>query len=291
MKFYPFHVGDYAASTRHLSWDEDAAYRRLLDLYYSTERPLPTDQHVVCRLSLAQTDAQRAAIRAVLDEFFELTQDGWINRRADETLAAMREKQQRQRDKANKRWTDYKVNGNATAMPRHTKDHAAASISYAAAMPPIPIPKREPSPDSSHPNIDTGESNKHTRKKFEKNAPGEKPRSTLCAADLVADGVQRQHADDWLRVRAQKRAPLTATAWAACKREAEKAGVSIGEAVRISAERSWQGFKAAWLSEIASPTNRRSSIHDERAATIAALTGRNSRDNHAVIDITHDPLD
>ena len=41
MNFYPFHIGDYASATRHLTWIEDAAYRRLLDVYYVKEGPLP----------------------------------------------------------------------------------------------------------------------------------------------------------------------------------------------------------------------------------------------------------
>ena len=31
MNYYPFHIGDYLSATRHLSWDEDHAYRRLLE--------------------------------------------------------------------------------------------------------------------------------------------------------------------------------------------------------------------------------------------------------------------
>ena len=27
MNYYPFHIGDYLSATRHLSWEEDAAYR------------------------------------------------------------------------------------------------------------------------------------------------------------------------------------------------------------------------------------------------------------------------
>ena len=40
MNYYPFHIGDYLSATRHLSWEEDAAYRRLLDTYYTTEKPV-----------------------------------------------------------------------------------------------------------------------------------------------------------------------------------------------------------------------------------------------------------
>lgn len=100
MNFYPFHIGDYASATRHLSWDEDCAYRRLLDVYYTTEKPLPLDIKQVCRLAVASTKAQRDAVAVVLEEFFEKTDAGWINARADEEIDAMRIKQAAGEEKA-----------------------------------------------------------------------------------------------------------------------------------------------------------------------------------------------
>lgn len=73
-----------------------------------------------------------------------------------------------------------------------------------------------------------------------------KQSGTVSADQLVAEGVDRQVAEDWLKVRKVKELPLTPTAWEGVKLEAKKAGVSVGEAVRISAENSWAGFKASW---------------------------------------------
>ena len=75
-----------------MSWEEDAAFRRLLDTYYTTEKPLPVDLRAVCRLVLATTDSQREAVRVVLDEFFVATPVGWINARADQEIDSMRDK-------------------------------------------------------------------------------------------------------------------------------------------------------------------------------------------------------
>jgi hypothetical protein len=77
--------------------------------------------------------------------------------------------------------------------------------------------------------------------------PFAKPAKTLKAMDLVAEGVDPRHAADWLKVRKDKRAPLTETAWDNVKAEATKAGITTAEAVRISAANSWQGFKAEWM--------------------------------------------
>lgn len=74
-----------------------------------------------------------------------------------------------------------------------------------------------------------------------------KSAKTLSVSDLVAEGVDQQHAEDWLTVRKARRAPLTRAAWDDVKTEAAKAAIAPAEAVRIAASSSWQGFKASWL--------------------------------------------
>jgi uncharacterized protein YdaU (DUF1376 family) len=86
LNFYKHHLGDYDGATAHLTWDEDAAYTRLLRAYYRRERPIPdAEKH---RLTRASSKVQRAAVDTVLAEFFELRDDGWHNKRADEEIAA-----------------------------------------------------------------------------------------------------------------------------------------------------------------------------------------------------------
>jgi uncharacterized protein YdaU (DUF1376 family) len=87
MNFYEHHIGDYAEATAHLSFVEDAAYSRLLRKYYATERPLPGDIKAVQRLVGARTEDERAAVDQVLQEFFELRDDGWHQLRCDEEIA------------------------------------------------------------------------------------------------------------------------------------------------------------------------------------------------------------
>lgn len=100
MNYYPFHIGDYLSATRHLSWEEDCAYRRLLDVYYTSEKPLPAELKQVCRLVLATTDGQREAVATVLEEFFEATPEGWINSRADAEIERMSAKREKARESA-----------------------------------------------------------------------------------------------------------------------------------------------------------------------------------------------
>ena len=85
MHYYQFNIGDYVSHTRHLSPIEDIAYRRLLDAYYLSERPLNSGIAVVARqIGLKDYEAE---VHEVLQEFFKLTEDGWINTRADKEIA------------------------------------------------------------------------------------------------------------------------------------------------------------------------------------------------------------
>ena len=81
MNYYKFNVGDYSAATRHLSMLEHGAYRLLLDVYYTTEKPLPADLKAAARKAGARSKDEVAAVETVLGEFFHLTADGWVNNR------------------------------------------------------------------------------------------------------------------------------------------------------------------------------------------------------------------
>lgn len=85
MNYYPFHLGDYAAHTAHLEPMEDLAYRRMLDLYYRTERPLPLDTAEIARLIRLRDHAE--TVRDILREFFTETEEGFRHERCDEELS------------------------------------------------------------------------------------------------------------------------------------------------------------------------------------------------------------
>ena len=54
-------------------------------------------------------------------------------------------------------------------------------------------------------------------------------------------------------MRKAKRAPLTATALAGVQREADKAGITLAEALRCCVEAGWQGFRAEWFARLNAP--------------------------------------
>lgn len=103
MNYYKRHLGDYAKDTRHLSLLEHGAYCLLLDYYYSTEKPIPDDR---CeRIAGARTEAEIAAVRSVLKEFFTLDDGGlWRSKKADEVIAESTGKSAKARASASAKW-------------------------------------------------------------------------------------------------------------------------------------------------------------------------------------------
>lgn len=117
MNYYNHHLGDYAAATAHLSWDEDMAYTRLIRAYYHHEKPIPLDIKEACRLVRATSPRQREAVASVLREFFDKREDGWHQARCDEEIAKYQDKSRKAKGSANARWKDKQTHteGNANA--------------------------------------------------------------------------------------------------------------------------------------------------------------------------------
>lgn len=129
MHYYQHHIGDYAFATSHLSIEEDCAYRRMLDLYYDTEAPIPNDPAFVAKrirmLSHVET------VKALLNEFFILQDDGWHSSRADAEISAYKRMQDGGRNGANKRWSK-------------------AGDSHPIATPSLPLSTPQANPNSNH---------------------------------------------------------------------------------------------------------------------------------------------
>ena len=84
MKWYKFAAAEYQIKTIHLSDAEDLAYRRLLDMAYLSEKPIPLDTNLVSRRIRLDQDI----VEQVLSEFFEKTESGYRNRRVEEEVLA-----------------------------------------------------------------------------------------------------------------------------------------------------------------------------------------------------------
>lgn len=122
MNYYAFHIGDYSSATMHLSWDEDLAYRRLIDVYYMKESALPAERAQIYRLVRAVSSAQKKAVNTVLDEFFTLTDEGYFNHRCAQELAVLADRSRKAKASAEARWRN--ANASDVAMRTHSEGNA-----------------------------------------------------------------------------------------------------------------------------------------------------------------------
>jgi len=83
MIWYKFDIGNYLTHTRHLSDAEDLAYRRLIDLYYLSEKPIPLDTQSVARHIRIDLDITES----ILTEFFDMNSEGYYDNRLDTEIA------------------------------------------------------------------------------------------------------------------------------------------------------------------------------------------------------------
>lgn len=142
MNYYPFHIGDYASHTRGLSLLEDLAYRRLLDEYYLHERPLNDCSATVAR-QIGMID-HLAAVEYILTAFFEHTEEGYINRRADQEIKRFHSKQEAA-SKAGKASAERRLNERPTVVERpstnqnQNQNHTSSSTKKSKTAAPKPI--------------------------------------------------------------------------------------------------------------------------------------------------------
>lgn len=145
VNFYKHHLGDYAQATAHLTFIEDAAYSRLLRKYYADEKPLPVEIKACQRLVGARTEEEKEAVEIVLNEFFELQEDGWHNKRCDKEIAACNEQAK----------TNQRIALEREARKRATKEaqNVAQQEHEACENEHEPLENREPSQDSKTPRL------------------------------------------------------------------------------------------------------------------------------------------
>jgi uncharacterized protein YdaU (DUF1376 family) len=104
MLWYKFHIKDFAADTSHLTVEEELAYRKLLDLYYDSEKPIPCDIESVARRLRLPTPA----VASVLSEFWKKTGKGYINARAERELQQFVTANAAKKEAVTKRWKTVK---------------------------------------------------------------------------------------------------------------------------------------------------------------------------------------
>ncbi len=208
MHYYSFHVSDYIHDTAHLSNYEDLAFRRLLDLYYTSEKPIPNQTHEVARR--IRMSNQINAVQTVLEEFFmfDMENNCWFHKRCDETIAAYQAKAERNREVG-------KLGGRPKSNPDANQEETQVVSKH--------NPNQEPL------------TNNHKPKR-------ESATSVACPPD-----VSQQIWNDWVALRKSKKAPITQTVLNGAIAEAKILGWPLEKFLAEWCSRGSQGLKAEWI--------------------------------------------
>lgn len=146
MNYFEHHIGDYDQATAHLTACEDGIYSRLIRWYMASEAPLPGDLKLIQRRVRAHSKDERAAVQTVLDEFFELREDGYHQHRCDEEIARYQDKQAKAKRSAEARWSAVRPHSgrNANASLDDMRTHSERN---ADGMHRAPVPRHQ-TPDT-----------------------------------------------------------------------------------------------------------------------------------------------
>lgn len=137
MNYYRRFIGDYLRDTMHLTPSQDGFYNRLLDLYYTTEKPLSLEREKIYICVRANTEENRQDVNTILLQFFKKTKFGYRHKRADEELKNYQSIVSRNTSNARKK--------RASGYPVATQ-----SVTQKAPTPaPTPTPEEEDSKDRS----------------------------------------------------------------------------------------------------------------------------------------------
>lgn len=123
MHYYKFNIGDYARSTRHLSNEEDLAYRRLIDMYYENEAPIPLETQWVARRIRVAAEV----VEIVLQDMFERTEDGWKHARCEADIADYHKSAQRNRENGKRGGRPKSVGNKPTENPVGSQSDASGN--------------------------------------------------------------------------------------------------------------------------------------------------------------------
>ena len=263
MYHYQKNIGDYRSATMHLSLLEHGIYNQLLDWYYLDECPLSLDNRTLFRRLSARSEIEQQAVLDVLSEMFVQTDGGWVQKRVEREISQYRAKANQARA-AGKLGGRPPKNGIGSENNRdgfEKEPDAKLTANHE------PLTKNQEPVNTTPP--EGGVSRKRSAA------------TTAARPDDVSEPVWQ----DFQRLRREKRAPLTDTALAGVRREAEKAGVSLEAAIAYCCEAGWQGFNAGWYADRqgGAHTSVRPPPQGRYSAAAATIFGNNQHPE--VIDV------
>lgn len=216
MHFYQHNIGDFAIETKYMTFEQKGIYVDLVDRYLASGKPLASEW-----LANVKRVASEGAVDSVLSLCFEKDGDVFRSQKLDLMLEEYEKRAEKNRENARK----------TRKKPEKTGDDGQTGELFATggrvASESLTTNNQELLTINQEPIKDKGSKKKVVL---------EKP-----------DGVSPKVWDDFLFLRKQKKAPLTETALKGIAREAQKAGITLEEALSTCCQRGWQGFNSEWI--------------------------------------------
>ena len=204
----PLYIGDYLADTARLTTEQHGAYLLLIMDYWRSGK-LPDNDQVLAQICKLTPDAWSNA-KAMLATYFTIENGFWIHRRIESEIIAANENKDKRHQRA--------VKGAQARWKKPQENSLSNAISTPQAIL-VECPSPSPSPSSI--------------KKIKRVTP---------------EGVAPQIWDDFLKLRKQKRSAVTDTVIRGIEKEAQKAGLSLNDALEYCCVSGWQSFNSEWYS-------------------------------------------
>lgn len=105
----PIYWADYLADTTHLSQAQHGAYL-LLIAHYWIKQGLKNNRQYIYSIAQARDAESKRVVESVLEEFFELNGDFFVQKRIEKEIERSSEKYERRKAAADKRWRNKQEN-------------------------------------------------------------------------------------------------------------------------------------------------------------------------------------
>lgn len=229
MHYYKRNIGDYAKKAGRLSMLEHGAYTLLMDAIYDRET-FPTLEEAL-DWAWARDEAEVAAVKFVLNKFFELREDGrYVQNRIQEELDSYKSKAETNARIAKER-----------EEKRKYKHEPSRSVHEACEEKHEPSPNHKPLTNNQEPvtniNITADESAKNPK-------PKRITKKQKAINALIEMGVGEKYAQAVIEKR--KGAEFTELAIDEIKLQAEAVNLNFVQAIEFAAKQEWGSFRADW---------------------------------------------
>lgn len=229
MHYYKRNIGDYAKKAGRLSMLEHGAYTLLMDAIYDRET-FPTLEEAL-DWAWARDEAEVAAVKFVLNKFFELREDGrYVQNRIQEELDSYKSKAETNARIAKER-----------EEKRKYKHEASRTVHEACEEIHEPSPNHKPLTNNQEPltniNITADESAKNQK-------PKRITKKQKAINALIEMGVGEKYAQAVIEKR--KGSEFTELAIEEIKLQAEAVNLNFVQAIEFAAKQEWGSFRADW---------------------------------------------